>query len=129
MYNTLSYNSIMQIHWCLYSICTDVSKALYNIMLLPLTHRLTHSAITTMNNSLTHIVTLLKFEYTLNTPARTIPDYHYVTPVHIHMLNQGTSPSKVRVPVTYMEQTLKTKQTNMLQCTLLAQPCSLDDIG
>ena len=46
-------------YWCLYNRCTDVSKPLSNNRPSPLTHRLPHSANTTVNNSLTHTDTAL----------------------------------------------------------------------
>ena len=48
MYNTLRYKVLY--YWCMYNICTVVSKTLSNNRPSPLTQRLPHSAITTINN-------------------------------------------------------------------------------
>ena len=56
MYNTLRYKVLY--YWCLYNICTDVSKTLSNNRLSPLTQRFPHYATTPVNNPLTHIDTL-----------------------------------------------------------------------
>ena len=57
-FNHARYATKVLYYWCLYSICTDVSKTLSNNRPSPLTQRLPHSAITTMNNPLTHSDTL-----------------------------------------------------------------------
>ena len=56
--------------WCLYNTCTVVSTTLSNSRPSSLTQRLSHSAITTINNPLTHSDTLHYLYYTINTPAR-----------------------------------------------------------
>ena len=54
----IRYTTKVLYYWCLYNICTDVSKTLSNNRLSPLTQQLPHSDITTMNNPLTHSDTL-----------------------------------------------------------------------
>ena len=54
----IRYATKVLYYWCLYSICTDVSKTLSNNGPSPLTQRLPHSPTTTMNNPLTHSDTL-----------------------------------------------------------------------